>query len=178
MKRILISLAVIMVSFAASAQVYIGGALGFMRNETDKTTNFTILPEVGYNFNSKIALGASLGYLFNDDDGYKTNMGAIDPYVRYTFFRSSIEVVSLFLDGTVGFGFGKEQGDSKATFIWDIGVKPGIAIHPSKRFSIVAHIGFAGYQGANDIAEYYGFKEQFGLDFSSLNLNIGFYYNF
>lgn len=42
----------------------------------------------------------------------------------------------------------------------------------------MAHIGELGYWGANDAGKAAGLTSHWGLNFSTLNLNIGFYYNF
>lgn len=50
---------------AASAQVYIGGEVGFWRNTDANHTNFNIKPEIGYNLSDQWDLGIGIG--FNHD---------------------------------------------------------------------------------------------------------------
>ena len=51
MKKFLFTLAAAFVTLTASAQVYVGGEVGFWRNWADgaNETTFKVLPEVGYN---------------------------------------------------------------------------------------------------------------------------------
>lgn len=50
--------AFVVASVAASAQIYVGGSLGFESSkenkDADALTSFSILPEVGYNLSDKI----------------------------------------------------------------------------------------------------------------------------
>ncbi len=79
----------------------------------------------------------------------------------------------------LSFGATKYRKISSDTlFAFGIGFKPGISINPTDKFSIVAHIGELGYWGANDAGKAAGLTSHWGLNFSTLNLNIGFYYNF
>ncbi len=45
-------------------------------------------------------------------------------------------------------------------------------------FSLVAHVGFLGYQSGNRPAKRNGTPENWGLDLNSNNLMLGFYYHF
>ena len=58
------------------------------------------------------------------------------------------------------------------------GFRPGVALNLSEKFSLVAHVGFLGYQGGNRPAKNNGAPENWGLDLSSNNLMFGFYYHF
>lgn len=52
MKKIMLSLAMALVSVCASAQVYIGGTAGISSNKIgdgDSKTAYTLMPEIGYN---------------------------------------------------------------------------------------------------------------------------------
>jgi hypothetical protein len=56
MKKIMLSLAMALVSVCASAQVYIGGTAGISSNKIgdgDSKTAYTLMPEIGYEFNNK-----------------------------------------------------------------------------------------------------------------------------
>lgn len=55
MKKIMLSLAMALVSVCASAQVYIGGTAGISSNKIgdgDSKTAYTLMPEIGYEFNN------------------------------------------------------------------------------------------------------------------------------
>ena len=158
---------------------------GFWHESNDDLSlnTLTILPEVGYNLNSNWAIGASFGYQMKHLCGVaSTHIFQISPYARYTYFRTSNNLVNLFLDGGVGIGLGwtsyKNGDDSDTACIWNIGIKPGIALNFTERFSLVAHIGMVGYQGANDAALSGGYERQGGLLLNGTNLDLGFYVNF
>ncbi|MCH5238109.1 MAG: outer membrane beta-barrel protein [Muribaculaceae bacterium] len=177
-----ITLAILAFStICASAQAYVGGTFGITRDITDNETNFTIAPEVGYNFTERWAVGGTLNYTYNYNDGMKSNVFVINPYARWTFCRVADDRLGFFVDGSVGVGGGSSKYKdykSESIVVWNIGLKPGISFSFNDHCSIVAHVGFLGFNGANRAAKNAGFTENFGLDFSSMNLNFGFYYSF
>ena len=64
MKKIMLSLAMALVSVCASAQVYIGGTAGISSNkigDSDSKTAYTLMPEIGYQFNNKWEAGLEIG---------------------------------------------------------------------------------------------------------------------
>ncbi len=161
---------------AAAQNWYAGGNVGFWRNSTENETEFNLLPEVGYNLNSTWAVGATVGYTHNYNDGFSRNLGKIQPYARYTYFGN--EKVSLFVDGGIDLGFGASKfgGESSDTAVtYGIGIKPGLSYHISSKFSLVAHLGFIGYQGGNDASHA---ADQGGIKFNTNDLTFGFYYHF
>lgn len=169
MKKILFVALMAVMSVCASAQVYLGGSIGYTHQKNDdgaKSDVFNIKPEIGYNFNETWALGGTIGYEWQKNVG---DSFIIEPYARYTYFRTENNLVSLFVDGGFGIGvFNPKEGDS--TTIWSIGLKPGISLNFTERFSLVAHMGFLGYQD-------YDTRKVYGLNFDN-NLSFGFYYNF
>lgn len=64
MKKIMLSLAMALVSVCASAQVYIGGTAGISSNKIgdgDSKTAYALMPEIGYEFNNKWEAGLEIG---------------------------------------------------------------------------------------------------------------------
>lgn len=168
-------------TIGASAQWYTGGSLGFGQSKTDgvKTTEFSISPEVGYNFSEAWAFGGVLDLGYSKTEGIKTTLIKVNPYARYTFFKS--DIVSLFVDGTVGLGFGwsKAGGHKSDTVVaYTLGFKPGVAFNFTENFSLVAHVGFLGYEGGNDAYTDAHNPEKWGLHLNGNNLQLGFYYTF
>lgn len=150
MKKFLVMAVMAIMALGVSAQVYVGGSLGYTHAKTDLGSGdqFTIAPEIGYNLNDSWAIGAG--------------------YARYTYFRT--DLVSLFVDGGVDLGFSKpDEGDTSV--VWGIGLKPGISLNLNEKFSLVAHMGFLGYQDLKERGKVYG------IDLHN-NLSFGFYYNF
>lgn len=198
MKKIF-TLAVIAVAsvFGANAENwYVGGNLGFSHSSNEALTvngntygfeqnRLYIQPEIGYNFNKSWAVGLGIGYEYRHWNGSKVslNMFDINPYARWSYFRTENNLVQLFVDGGFGFGAGSydvdvDGYDAHTACIWNIGFRPGVAINLTDKFSVVAHLGFLGYEGANNTAKDAGYKDRGGLDLSTENLTLGFYFNF
>ena len=188
MKQFLFTLAAAVVAVTASAQVYLGGEVGFWRNYDQNHTNFNITPEVGYNLDENWAIGTTLGYDYQYLDGIKVNSFVVAPYARYTFVK--FDNVSLFLDG--GFGFAtskaKYEGHSSDSYnSWEVGVKPGVKVDLTSKLSFIAHFGFFGYRDNDDVkvadedtdvpAGAFG-EKGFGFKANGNNLQFGLYYNF
>jgi hypothetical protein len=82
--------------------------------------------------------------------------------------------IKLFLDGAVDIASVDLNDESYSA--WGIGIKPGVAYSLNEKFSLVAHMGFLGYQDADD--EISGVVQKgFGFNFSN-NLSFGVYYAF
>lgn len=163
------------VSLSAAAQIYIGGAIGLGYDIDEEAVDFSISPEFGYNFNNKWAVGGSIGYSYTGE--YELNILVLQPYARFTFARMANDKLHFFCDGTIGAGLIVENNDDPG-IIWNIGLKPGISYDINNHWSLMAHLGFIGYNGADDNAKYYGARNKIGLDISSLNLSFGAYYSF
>lgn len=176
--RKLFTLAVLaVVTMTASAQLYLGGSVGTWRNYDENTTSFQIAPEVGYQLDSKWAIGTRLGYAYSYKDGVKVNAVAVNPYARYTYAK--LGNVNLFLDG--GFGFAtykvKDFGDSQNA--WEVGLKPGVSVNLTEKLSFVSHIGFFGYRDADDsyVENVFG-EKGFGFDLDATQITFGLLWNF
>lgn len=177
MKKILM-LAVLAISGLCSyAQTYIGGSLGVMRDITDHETNVTIAPEVGHSFSEYWGVGITLDYIYKNYRAAISNGFAFAPYARLTYARVADDKLGFFVDGGFSLGFTKNTGMTTGVF-YNIGFKPGIFYNFNEHWSVVTHIGFLGYEGANKTGETLGYHRKFGLDFSSMNLNFGLYYTF
>ncbi|MCD7900635.1 MAG: porin family protein [Bacteroides sp.] len=181
MKKILLLLVVIVAATSVSAQVYVGGNVGFWRDDDADYTNFRFEPEIGYNLDNQWALGINLGYLHSKGKynliGYegtvKLNALMAAPYVRYTYLEAGI--VRLFLDGGFGFTTWKVKGhDSENGF--EIGIKPGIAIKLNDRISLTGKVGFVGYR--DDYLYAADDSNGFGLSLAGEDLTVGISVNF
>lgn len=195
MKKVFLTVALAAASLAASAQVYVGGEVGFWRNADANHTNFNIKPEIGYNLSDKWDLGIGIGFNhdyygigeYNDETiaKKKVNSFEVDPYARWSFVKFG--PVKLFLDMGFGIntykvkgevlGHGWDSRDSDAQVGWRVGVQPGVKVSLAKNVDFVAHMGFLGYQEADDNLCSYG-EDGFGFKFSGNNLNFGILYNF
>lgn len=178
MKKIFLTLMVMVAAVAANAQVWVGGSLGFWNNgdaEGNETkTTFNIKPEVGYDLSEDWSIAIALGYeLAKPEEGENISALSANPYARYNLIKAGN--FKLFLDG--GFSFASyDMGGDDNYNAWNIGIKPGVAYSLNEKFSLVAHMGFLGYQDADD--ELTGIVDKgFGFNFSN-NLSFGVYYAF
>lgn len=189
MKKFFIACAIALgfASTASAEKYYIGGELGYWHESAGQnggsTNQLTILPEFGINLSDHWAVGAVAGYDYTHlcGQGASNNIFQVKPYVRYTYFKSDNNFVNLFVDGGVGIGAGwasYDGDDSDTSVIYNIGLRPGISLNFNDKFSFVAHVGFLGYEGANDTAKEFGYNNKGGLLLNNNNLSFGFYYNF
>jgi opacity protein-like surface antigen len=191
MKKILMTLAAVAVATTMNAQVYLGGTLGFTQdhasNSKVSTNMFTVSPEIGYNLNEKFAVGAALGYTYEGTTGAAhKNTWKINPYLRYTFVKAGN--FSAFADGGLEYETAHTKGLKKNTNTFGFRVNPGIAYNVSEKVTLVAHLKNGLYFNHSWNGEFAGddnypvqassHANHWGLDFSSLKLQIGAYYNF
>lgn len=179
MKKFFIMAALAVASMTASAQVYVGGSLGFesskANSDADNLTSFSIKPEVGYNLDENWAVGIQLGYSSEEEDkDFTKSTLEIAPYARYTFAKSGI--ASFFVDG--GIQFVSYGSDAKGS-TFGVGFRPGVKIAASSKVDLVAKLGYLGYRSANDDAVASGdTKEKIGLNIDNTNLELGVFFNF
>jgi len=191
MKKIMMTLAAVAVAATMNAQAYIGGSLGFTQdhvsNSKVSTNMFTVAPEIGYNLNDKFAVGVALEYTYNGTTGaHHTNKYGINPYVRYTAIKAGN--FSAFIDGGLNWDTEHTKGLKKNDNTFGVRVNPGIAYNVSEKVTLVAHLKNGLYfnhtwNGSFEGDENYPAQEaahanHWGLDLSSLRLQIGAYYNF
>ena len=157
MKKVILAAIIAFTSMAASAQVWMGGSLGlnFTKPEGGEVaTSFSIAPEVGYTLSDKWDIAIALNESLTITDGASANSISVEPYARYTFAKTGI--VSFFVDG--GFGIGSAavavgDGDDEevgSAFAFSIGFKPGVKFAVSEKITLVAKLGFLGYEQVKD----------------------------
>ena len=172
MKKSLLAIAFAMVAMVGSAQVYVGGSLGlnFDGDETTRTSSFSLSPEVGYELNDALSLGAIVSFSTNStkikDTDYKNNSFSwgIAPYARYTFLRSGI--FSCFIDGGLSLAGGKNSDLS-----FGIYAEPGVALEVTENICIISHLGNLGFYFAGD-------NTNFGLNAQTTIGSVGIHYIF
>ena len=173
MKKLFFTIALLASTMIASAQVYVGGGVGFWNNDDAEETSYSFTPEIGYCFSDKLAAGVALGFAYEEAGDASLDVLSFNPYVRYTFLRAGN--FSVFADGA--FDLAKiepDEGDSETA--WGIGIKPGISYSINEKFSILAHVGFLGYRDADEtISTIY--KPGFGLNLSN-SLSFSLYNSF
>lgn len=180
-------------------------------SETNQSgSSFKFLPEIGWQINNKFAAGITVGYIkglaalgtfdpsdmkgfisglastatdVSGDDMVNTSMSAfrIAPYARYTVFKK--KWFEIFIDGVIGFNFGKGESDNdeisvdKNITTFEIAVKPGVAFEVTKNIKLFAKLAAVGYQHASmsdsDIS-----VSRFALDVDGNNILFGLTYKF
>ena len=179
---------------AANAQLYIGGTFGFTSrkdvNDVSKK-DFKFVPEIGYQLNEKVFIGANLGYRHIEntkDSGFtyacdKYISFGVAPYIRYDLYQN--EKVRIFADGVASLwhvkykglqNAGEQTGKNIDGNRWTAGIRPGIAYDATQHFSFIAKIGWLGYSST----KMNGYKATgtWNTDLDTDNLAIGFLYHF
>ena len=174
---------VAVMSLTASAQVYVGGSVGFWRDYNANETSFNLIPEVGYNLSDKWAIGINVGYAHEYDAPVKANGFVVKPYARWSYAK--LGPVRFFLD--MGFGFdtyktkvdmGNRTVKSDPFNAWEIGVSPGLAVGLSEHLDFIAHVGFLGFRDSDDGSSAAFGRNGFGFNVDGNNLTFGLNYKF
>ena len=168
MKKIMMTLATLFVAVCASAQVYIGGGVGFANTSYDHDSKFSwkIAPEIGFQLDKKWDAGISLGYSGVED---KEKIFEVAPYVRYT--ACSAKIVDFFIEGTIGYEHHDLQHSSSDYDVWEVGLKPGLKVNLSNHVAFVTKIGFFGYQRVDE-------ANTWGVNLDGRNILFGINYKF
>lgn len=208
---IAILFATAMSSFAQTSKgtLFLGGGLGFTSSngkstlkfggttvESDgvKSTNFSIVPGVGYFVADKLAIGLDLSVNSssiqipdnNDPDDYEKTSGTsfgFKPYARKYWMVGD----NFGFTGTLGVGvaFGSSKveekngnttvtNDGPKTTDLEIGVTPGIVFFPTNKVGLEASFGFVGYSSSTSKTDLGGGDElkvtnsTFGLSANSI----------
>lgn len=183
-KKIAILALLTSISGVASAQVWIGGNLGYNHSETQydeilgnlsgssTTDNFFIAPEIGYTLNDKFAVALSIGY--NHSDG-SSNQWNFNPYVRYHFAESG--PIRFFVDGGLIYGLAHLNGMETNIYTYGFSFNPGVSYAINERLGLVAHLGELGYTHGHVDATV-GCYSNNNFNFGVTNtLSLGLYFN-
>lgn len=162
MKKLIIVIAIAIISFSANAQIYVGGSINL---SASSKTSFIFAPEVGYNFNDCWAAGAALA--FSSIDGI-TSVG-LKPYARWTALK--LGPVNMFLDGYVGYTNTSNSALKTSVNSFALGVAPGLSIPVTKHLSFVGHVGAIEYANVEK-------NNIFTLNLTGSAFSAGIYYNF
>lgn len=173
----MMTLAAVMMAMTMSAQMYIGGGIGFTSwtpEVGDGESSMKFMPEIGFQLNENWGAGFVIGYVSDKANVY--GIGAesafeFKPYARYTALKW--KTVNVFIDG----GFDYYQTKNFKRTIFDVGLQPGVAVNLNKNVSFVTHFGFLGYRSVNPDGDDNN-NTFIGLDLDGNNLTFGLYYNF
>ena len=170
MKKLFFALAMLALTSAASAQLYVGGALniGYTQSNLNKSKNydsefnFGIAPQIGYAVSDKWDIGAYVGYNYGEDKRYRvhdTYTGinkdlyhgiSVTPYTRYYFAEAN--KFRFFFEGRLSFDYGMVgtyvkgeddiDEDHDNSFMLGLNVIPGISYELNEHFSLEMGLSF------------------------------------
>lgn len=170
MKKVFLTLALVLTTVVASAQWYVGGGLNFSKQ--DKNTTIGVTPEVGYKINDNWTVGAEVGFNYEKKGDAKDKFFNFKPYARYTFLTAG--EFSMFAEAYADVKHTKPAvGDGETGFA--LGVRPGVAYNIDENWTIAAKLG----EGLNyQDKKYVGAeKSKFALTLDN-TLEFSLYYNF
>ncbi|TAE45344.1 MAG: hypothetical protein EAY69_10525 [Cytophagales bacterium] len=175
MKRIIISFIAFFTLSLGYAQtekgtIHVGGNLSFGStdiNTSQSSSNFSIVPDVGYFISDNIAIGLGIGYsqridksTFSSSTGTTTqNTFIIAPTFRY-YMPTSSETFKFFLQAQVGINTGNIKSETSSftttttfsttnkTSGWNFSISPNFAYFPTKKWSIEFGIRGISYSSA------------------------------
>ena len=172
MKKLILSCIVALMAITANAQFYVGGTLGAgyekVKVEDHKSsdlTTFQLVPEFGYQIDKVIAVGATLGIGYADDDDDELTQYEISPYIRATFAQA--KSVKFFVEGALFLNHSKYEfdGDDDDAFsfnTWGAAVRPGFMVNVSNNVNIIGRATMLQYSKA----------EKHDIDIKRWNLGI------
>ena len=157
MKKQILSLAVVMCCLIPGVNAqnrgdwWVGGSVGVDYSKVkngNELTNYNILPEAGYAFSDRWAVGMSLGYVHDESmlgaDKVKRDGFTVNPFARFSFLHGRIG--NLFLDGGAGYTYIDNKYTDNETNRFEVGIRPGVVVNVSDRVSLLGKFGFIGYE--------------------------------
>ena len=186
MKKIILMAAFAVASVAASAQVYVGGGIGFSSNkaahaegvDVDAVNTIEILPEVGYKLDDKMAVGIGLGFVNAKQGDNKSTSFSIAPYFRYTFVKWGN--VGLFADAQFAYENTKVEVNNveAKSNAWSLGIKPGVSVDLTEKVTFLAKVGWLGYRSEKPDADGMKASSEFGVGVDATDLSFSMLFNF
>lgn len=191
MKKSLLAVAFAMVAMASSAQIYVGGTLGYNstteKRSYDGTTTthgtrstLTFAPEVGWIMDETWSFGLSFNYASNSSKDKLANPNvstsssnwSVNPYARYTFYTAGN--ISCFADGVLGVGAPNEDYTTIS-----VAVRPGVALGLTENISLVSTVNLLGWTSTTyNKDKRKSSSSNFYLDANTSALSFSLYYTF
>jgi len=191
MKKVLFSVVLALATtFGASAQLWIGGEVGFS-SSTAKTddfkataSTFSIAPEIGYSINDNLGVGLTFafgteGQKIGDADRESASAFAIAPFVQYKAiefgkFQLFARAAFQFESNTGAYELGEELddlwGDDKLKMSgFGVNIAPYMHYVINEKFNLVAKLNFLSLGFASVTPKYDGEK---GITISTFNFGV------
>lgn len=161
MKKVFLTLALVLTTVVASAQWYVGGGLGFSKQ--GDATEINVKPEVGYKLAEAWTVGAEVELDWvKDGDTALT----LTPYARYTVLTAG--EFSAYAEAYVSIKTVDAEG-------MGLGVRPVVAYNFTENWTIAAKLGDGLHFHDKKMAG--GADSKIGLDLTN-ELSFSLYYNF
>lgn len=201
MKKLLFSIAALAAFGFAQAQegtatsgfskgdVFVSGAVGYSSEETVdlKTTEFQIVPRVGYFVSENFAIGAQLGYISREYP-LSTEFGYVDvknsgfqagAFARY--YSTPASAFSFFGQLSATYASVKTEVDGGEDFKtngFEFGVAPGISYFVSDHIALETTFGMLGYSSVKPDVDGAESTDTFNLNLDLTNVTFGIIYKF
>jgi len=189
MKNIIsITLFTLLIGFGSMAQnpKWIGGTLNINSTQSPiEETSITIMPQIGINVKSNLAVGGSLGLSSKKtttaNSEIKINVTSIIPFARYYiskpgkfgFFAQSELPVSFYNEETNG----NDTGNYTSVGLL---IKPGLGLSISEKWGLTmlmpSVLDFVSNDGENNVS--FGINNGYNIQDYILNSSIGLIYKF
>ena len=176
MKKLLLLTVLVLSSITASAQIWVGGNLGFgiytskWQGESSSTrASVYIAPEIGYNITNNVAVAAEIMVDYGRLEGDNTTTFLVGPYVRYTFTNNSR--INFFGELAMHY-INRKWGESMGGF--NMQLRPGISVNLIKNFDLIGKFNLLEFNHFSKKGVGYN---EFGFAVTGL-LSIGFAYTF
>lgn len=155
MKKVILSIALVVFCMSVQAQVYVGGTLGLSSQKTntgtrnEKTSIYSISPEIGYKFNDASSLGFAFSaalskYDFNNLPDEQILM--FIPYYRNVFAK--VGNIKLFSECQLGIG--RLNLDDSHCSVWGANLGPGIIVDLSDKVQLIGRSTLIQYLEISD----------------------------
>lgn len=180
------------VGFRINDRMAVGGTIGYMHGiaalgSLDPNDYKGLLLAAAGVSGDRLSANNSVGV---NVGGRKIDGVRFAPYFRFSIVNS--RRFDLFVDGVIGYSSIKQENLNQATGAWvqgptygllEIGARPGFLVKFDGHFSIMAHIGTAGFQNLTqtqinaDNSKSTTTVSRIGLDVDSANIMLGFIYS-
>lgn len=111
---------------------------------------FSLSPEFGYNIDKVIAIGATMGIGYSNDEVDELTQYEIAPYIRTTFAQT--KSVKIFAEGALFLTYSKYDLDANDYSLntWGAEIRPGMLVNVSNNVQLQARATMLQYSKADN----------------------------
>jgi hypothetical protein len=185
MKRLVLAMALLMVSTLSFAQItkgdiQLGGNAGFnkIKSGSFERSQFTLAPRAGLFVSDLTSVGLTIGYSSTDSNGTNSNLFQFGVYSR--FHKMVAENFYIYLQPSLTLGTGSVKSENAPdidTSTFNIGIAPGVTYFLSPKFALEMSLGSLAYNLTKDSNSTIESKtENYGLNLNLNTITLGFSY--